>query len=277
MPKRPTEYYRPKQLDEALNLLAKPNTIPLAGGTKLLAGDVDAAVVDLQDIGLDGIERKNDYLHIGAMARLNDAVKNVDGKLFTNRAETRLDQEGLFQRALLLAGPNTYRNAATFGGVIASRLSDSELLVALLVFEAELTMCGPGESQMALLEYLTREQKATWLITEVTLSWGSGYGSSHRVARTPADYPIVSVAAWLPKGDTVRLAASGLQERPCRLENAENCLDSEISDYAIELAAAAAKSSTNHPGDFRGDSSYRAEMASVLTKRALKDVQVQLI
>ncbi len=129
---------------------------------------------------------------------------------------------------------------------------------------------------MALLEYLTLEQKAAGLITEVALGWGSGYGSSHRVARTPADYPIVSVAAWLPKGGTVRLAASGLRDRPCRLENAENCLDSEISDSAIELAAAAAKSSTNHPGDFRGDSSYRAEMALVLTKRALKDIQVQL-
>jgi carbon-monoxide dehydrogenase medium subunit len=256
--------------------LAKPNTIPLAGGTKLLAGDVEAAVVDLQDIGMDRIEKKNDYLHIGAMLRLNDAVKNVNGKLFSNKANTRLDQEGLFQRALLLAGPNTYRNAATFGGVIASRLTDSELLVALLVFEAELTMFGPGESQMSLMEYLTREQKATGLITEVTLGWGSGHGSSHRVARTPADYPIVSVTAWLPKEGTVRLAASGLRERPCRLENAESTLDSEISDNAIELAAAAAKSSTNHPGDFRGDSSYRADMASVLTKRALKDIQVQL-
>ena len=80
MPKRPTGYYRPKQLDEALILLAKPNTIPLAGGTKLLAGDVEAAVVDLQDVGLDRIEKENDYLHIGAMALLNDAVKNVNGK-----------------------------------------------------------------------------------------------------------------------------------------------------------------------------------------------------
>ncbi len=276
MPKRPTGYYRPKQLDEALNLLGNPNTIPLAGGTKLLAGDVEAAVVDLQDIGLDRIEKRNDYLHIGAMARLNDAVKGVNGELFSNRAETRLDQEGLFQRALLFSGPNTYRNAATFGGVIASRLADSELLVALLLFEAELTLYDPGESQMTLIEFLTREQKAAGLITEVVFGLGSGYGSSHRVARTPADYPIVSVSAWLPTGSTVRLAASGLRERPCRLENAESSLDGEISDNAIELAAAAAKSLTNHPGDFRGDSSYRADMASVLTKRALKAIQVQL-
>jgi carbon-monoxide dehydrogenase medium subunit len=276
MPKRPAGYYRPKQLDEALKLLANPDTIPLAGGTKLLAGDVEAAVVDLQDVGLDRIEKKNDYLHIGAMARLNDAVKNVNGKLFSNRADTRLDQEGLFQRALLLAGPNTYRNAATFGGVIASRLTDSELLVVMLVFEAELALYSPGESQMSLIEYLALEQKATGLITEVTVGWGAGYGSSHRVARTPADYPIVSVAAWLPEGGTVRLAASGLRDRPYRLENAESSLDGEISDNAIELAAAAAKSSTNHPGDFRGDSSYRADMAAVLLRRALKDIQVQL-
>ena len=91
MPKRPTRYYRPKGLDETLKLLADPNTVPLAGGTKLLAGDVESAVVDLQDVGLDRFEKENGYLKIGSMVRLSDAVTGVDGKLFTNRAETQLD------------------------------------------------------------------------------------------------------------------------------------------------------------------------------------------
>ena len=44
----------------------------------------------------------------------------------------------LLQKAIHQAGPNTYRNAATIGGVCASRLADSELLAALLVLEADL-------------------------------------------------------------------------------------------------------------------------------------------
>ena len=37
MPQKPTAYYRPTSLDEALQLLRQPNTVPLAGGTDLLA------------------------------------------------------------------------------------------------------------------------------------------------------------------------------------------------------------------------------------------------
>ncbi len=276
MPKRPTRYYRPKGLDETLKLLADPNTIPLAGGTKLLAGDVESAVVDLQDVGLDRFEKENGYLKIGSMVRLSDAVTGVDGKLFTNRAETQLDQDGLFQRVLLLAGPNTYRNAATFGGTIASRLADSELLAILLVFGAEITLFSPAEGHISLANYLSPQGKADGLITEITMPWGVGYGSSHRVARTPADSPIVSITAWLPKDGTVRLAATGLREIPYRLESSERRLAAGIGESATELAAAEAKSSTRHPGDFRGDSAYRADMAAVLTKRALRDIEDQL-
>jgi CO/xanthine dehydrogenase FAD-binding subunit len=38
---------------------------------------------------------------------------------------------------------------------------------------------------------------------------------------------------------------------------------------AIAAAAEAARAATTHPGDFRGDAAYRAEMAAVLTRRVL--------
>ena len=37
MPKQPTAYHRPHSVEEALTLLRQPNTVPLAGGTALLA------------------------------------------------------------------------------------------------------------------------------------------------------------------------------------------------------------------------------------------------
>ena len=48
----------------------------------------------------------------------------------------------LLREVIQREGPNTYRNAATLGGSIASRLPDSELLAALLVLEARLTFAG---------------------------------------------------------------------------------------------------------------------------------------
>ena len=53
-----TTYHRPQTLDEALTLLAQPNTLPLGGGTLLSHPTPDpVSVVDLQALGLNAITR----------------------------------------------------------------------------------------------------------------------------------------------------------------------------------------------------------------------------
>ena len=41
---------------------------------------------------------------------------------------------------------------------------------------------------------------------------------------------------------------------------------------AITAAADAARAAASHPGDFRGDAAYRAEMAAVLTRRVVQSL-----
>lgn len=258
---RPSNYDRPKTIEEALKLLAQPNTVPLGGGTKLLAGDVSAyGVVDLQALGLDQIGMDGDRLHVGAMARL------VDWAAFLASNSSPESPVGLLQKAIHQAGPNTYRNAATAGGTAAARLVDSELLAAMLVLEAELLLLTPEPQRVSLVDYLAEEERPAGLITEIQLVWQAGQGGSERVARTPADYPIVSITAWQPEGQTLRLAATGLDVRPVRLDESEKFLANGQIDEAVEAAAGR----TSHPGDFRGDTRYRAEMAAVLTRRLLR-------
>ena len=76
MPKQPTAYYRPSSIDEALNLLRQPNTVPLAGGTTLLATEegIDSAVVDLQDACLNALTWADDgrLFHAEMVVRLAD-------------------------------------------------------------------------------------------------------------------------------------------------------------------------------------------------------------
>lgn len=251
MPERPTHYYRPENLDEAVRLLAQPDTFPLAGGTKLLAQDVAGAVVDLQAVGLNQLDWSEAGLTVGATATLTDLAAAL--------AEKEDGPTQLLQKAIQQAGPNTYRNAATLGGTIASRLPDSELLAALLVLDAQLHLAD-GE-EMSLADYLAAAERPFTLITAVTISWAAGQGRSERVARTPADYPIVSITLWQPDEGPGRLAATGLGERPFRLTTAEAHLNDS------EAAAAATQAANQHPGDFRGSAAYRAEMAATLTKR----------
>jgi carbon-monoxide dehydrogenase medium subunit len=109
-------------------------------------------------------------------------------------------------------------------------------------------------------------------VTEIVLPAPDGRGGSARVARTPADYPIVSVSAWRPASGPLHLAATGVSSLPIRLVAAEAALEGDWSEASIEAAAGAAGRSCDHPGDFRGSAAYRAEMAAVLTRRAVRQV-----
>lgn len=267
MPQKPTEYYRPTNLDEALRLLSRPNTVPLAGGTALLATEtgLTAAVVDLQNAGLDRLAWADDgrLLRVGAMVRLAD----LDEWL----APLAGLQGGaaLLRDAIRRAGPNTYRHAATVGGLVASRLPDSELLAALLALDAAVSLRLPAPETITLAAYLADDEPLPGLITELLVYWPGGAGAAERVARTPADQPIVAVVAWWPDGGAPRLAATGIAPRPVRLTAAEAALAAAQDEAAVAAAAQAAATATAHPGDFRGDAAYRAEMAAVLTRRVL--------
>lgn len=269
MPKRPIAYFRPKRIEEALRRLSEPNTVPLAGGTKLLAGDVDAAVVDLQDLGLNKIVFEEGWLRVGATAKLRDISDYLANNL-PNREDDGKGWSPLLRKAIKQAGPNTYRNAATLGGITASRLADSELLAALLTLNAEVTMEGASPESLSLSEYLSEAEHPPGLITAVRIRWEDGKGRSVRVARTPADYPIVSVTLWQALDKRPSLAATGIDARPIRLTAAESVLSATFDEQAIERAAEAAASHARHPGDFRGSAAYRAEMVAVLTRRVLQ-------
>lgn len=267
MPQKPTAYYRPTNLDEALRFLRQPNTVPLAGGTALLATEegLSSAVVDLQNAGLDRLSWADDgrLLRMGAMVRLVDLDDLLAPLAGVQGAAA------LLRQAIRRAGPNTYRHAATIGGIVASRLPDSELLAAMLALNSTVSLRLPAPETLALSAYLEDEDHPPGLITELLIYWPAGNGASDRVARTPADSPIVSVTGWRPDSGSIRLAATGIGPRPVRLSVAEAAVAGVLNEQAIENAAAAASAAAQHPGDFRGDAAYRASMAGVLTRRVL--------
>lgn len=263
MPASPNAYFRPTSLSEALALLAQPNRVALAGGTSLLASEegLAAAAVDLQDAGLDQIKPAGqNTLAVGAMVRLHDLGEHLGAVPGDSPA-------ALLREAIHRAGPNTYRHMATAGGTVATRLPDSEWLAALLVLDASLALEGPA-AIMSVADYLAAPERPTGLITALSLPLPAGKGASDRVARTPADYPIVSVTGWRSAAGEVRLAATGVAPLPVRLYAAE-AAGSRLDEASIEAAAREAAAVATHPGDFRGSAAYRAEMAGVLARRVL--------
>lgn len=236
-----SNYHRPSELDEAISLLARPDVVTavVAGGTAITAADLPVAteVVDIQSVVGCTIERKADRVIFHAMARLQDVVDD--------EATPPLIAE-LAHRA----GPNTLRNAATIGGVVAASHPESELLAGLLVHEATITLTSPaGQTEIALANLLANgDVLAGAIITAVSVAIG-GETASARTGRTPADTSIVAAVGRItPAG--LSIALTGVAATPV-LVDPDNLAD------------------LDPPEDFRGGTAYRRELAGVLTERVV--------
>lgn len=236
-----TAYHRPTTVAEALRLLARPgmNTAAIAGGTFFVPRRNEGVdeVVDLQALSLDGVEYGPDRLTLGAMVRLQTLVND-------DRAPA------LLRDAARREGPNTFCHAGTVGGAIVAAGWESEFLAALLVFEADVEIQTPGGSRALPLPDVLAGAPAALnggLLAAVSLRTG-GRTAAERVARTPADKPIVAAVGRLDGAGRLRLALCGVAETPVLVDPAR--LDS--------LAP---------PADFRGSAEYRREMAAALAKR----------
>lgn len=236
------DYHRPATVEAALALLARSGaarSVPLGGGTVVVAdrssGPIE--VVDLQALGLEGIEAGDGLVRIGATTRLHDVA--------TSDLVPRLLRDAARREA-----PSTIRNAATVGGTVAAADPDSGLLAALLVLEAEVEItASSGVTTMQASELVVdRSALSGALITAVSCAEG-GVTSWAATGRTPADTPIVA-AYGRSVGEVTLVALTGVAATPVLVDPGR--LDA-----------------LDPPGDFRGSAEYRMELARVLTSRVV--------
>ncbi len=236
-------YHRPGSVAEALELLAEPQRVPLAGGTTLNADREPSSLeaVDLQALGLSEIRPLGDNrLRIGATATL-DELRRCDLLPDSLREVARTEQ------------PSTLRTLATVGGLVAKSSSESLLLAALLAHDCTVEIATLNGSttthQTSLQELLSNAFPPTALITSISINT-SGLAATAKTGRTPADVPIVAVYGRRHEG-TNTLVATGVGPtvtllNPCNPTGG--------------LAPVA---------DFRGSRSYRLHLVATLAARVL--------
>jgi CO/xanthine dehydrogenase FAD-binding subunit len=244
------EYHRPKTVDEALILLARKGikTFPLGGGTVLNQPSKDKkAVVDLQLLGFNTIEGKEEKLIIGSTATLQKILEFKDLHPALSKA---IKHEATY---------NT-RQVATVAGSLVASDGRSPLATTFLALDAQ-CLFQPGEETISLGEYLPMRDHlpGSRLITEVMITT-KPYLSYQYVARTPADLPIVcvSVAQWA-SGRT-RVALGGYGSSPILAYDGPTHDGAEVAARDAYLEA----------GDQWASSEYRSAVAFTLTKRALE-------
>jgi CO/xanthine dehydrogenase FAD-binding subunit len=199
-----SEYCRPASVEEALSLLTDKSKIrlPLGGGTSLSRqqSGVDG-VVDLQDTGLDWIEKGSRGLTVGAMTRLE-------------RLMAHPDVHPEVKRAIQLDAPENIRNMATLPGWLFSSGGRSILTTVLLALDATLTW-EPGSKQVRLGDWLPLWKQASpgVLITEIAWLVGSQLVFEY-VARAPKDQPILVVAVAQWGSGRTRVVLGGFGDMP---------------------------------------------------------------
>jgi carbon-monoxide dehydrogenase medium subunit len=261
----PFRYERPRELDEALELLRDDEEAkPLAGGQSLVPMMVmrlarPRVLVDLSELpGLDGIEERDGELVTGAMVR--------------QRALER--RPGLARRLPLVAGALPYvghreiRNRGTVGGSLAHADPAAELGLVAAALRATLEVRGADSSREIAADEFVRGPFQTALAGGELLAavrWplaapGDGFAFDE-VARRHGDFALCGVAAWVRPGEFARIGLLGVGPAPV--------VHKLQVDDAFE-GAAEIVSRLEAASDMHASAGYRRRLARVLVERCLR-------
>lgn len=241
------QYHRPHTLEEALLLLANPDTWPLGGGTMLTQKrEGTISVVDLQALGLDKLHESGKTIEIGAAAKLQTLFESPS---IGNALKT----------AIKLETPLNLRNMGTVAGTLVTCDGRSPFGTVMLALDAKCWLASTNETlaiSLGDLLALRNEFLRGKLITKIEIPL-KNKTAFETVARTPADKPIVCAALtqW-PSGRT-RLTIGGWGQAP------KLALDGNEPGGLQE----AARNATYNASDEWASAEYRMETAGILVKR----------
>lgn len=267
-------YERPESLEAALRRLHEdPRTVPLAGGTALVAYGVPvegATLLDISELPLDSIRAHSDRLTLGALVSLEALARHEAVRAFAG---------GLLAEAAHAEATSLLRQQGRLAGALLTNLAHSEIVPALLALDARVTVQHlEGARTLPLADFYADVTAALGrgLIVEVEVPAPppGAVARRQRVARAPRDRAILSVAcvARVAEGrvDLVRLAASGVGEVPRRLVEVEAALQGQpATPEAVQEAAAATVSTLPLPDDHRASAEYRRGVLPVLIRRGV--------
>jgi aerobic carbon-monoxide dehydrogenase medium subunit len=273
------DYYEPKTLAEALNLLAQfgETAKPLAGGQSLVPMMNMRLARPAQLIDLNGLRELNylkvedGELRIGAMTR----------QRVLERSAIVAESWPLLREATRYVGHVQIRNRGTVGGSLVHAYPAAELPVVMTALEATMVLRSPqGERTVPasgfFVDAMTTSIKTGELLVEVrvpNVPPRTGW-SFQEVSRRHGDFALMGVAGLLT------LRADGTIERarlvfcgatPQRASKAEQQLAGERAESALFRDAANLAATDLEPdSDIHASAEYRKQVAKVLARRVLE-------
>jgi len=274
------DYHRPRNLDEAVGLLADHagDAFILAGGHSLipmmkLRMATPEHLIDIQDIDeLTGLDISGGNITIGAavtQARIIDSTELAEACPI------------LQETALQIADPQI-RNVGTIGGNVANGDPGNDMPAIMQLLDAEYTLRGGnGERQVKAREfyeaaYFTARDEAE-ILTSIRIPVpAEGHGSSYqKQKRKVGDYATAAAGVILSVSggqcSSASIALTNVADTPLWAEAASNALvGTDLGAAAIAAAVDAAKAITDPASDGRGPAEYRTHVAGIMVQRAIE-------
>jgi len=276
------EYECPRTLADAVAILAKGDSRPLAGGTDLIdhmrTGRFrPALVVDVKKIPELGLLESNDKgLRIGAAVscfRLQSSA-------------TVRDQYSAIADAVSIIGSVQVQSRASMGGNLCTSGPAADSAPALLALSALCVIAGPkGNRTVPLEQFFTGPGKnvlqAGEILVEITCpAPAPKSGSNYRrfIPRNEMDIAVVGVGVSVTldaSGQTITAARIGLGAvGPTPIlatEAAKKLIGKPATDENYKAAGEAARAQTSPIDDMRGTVEFRRHVTGVLVERSLRE------
>jgi CO/xanthine dehydrogenase FAD-binding subunit len=272
-----TSYAQPRQIKEALAVLAVgPRTI-VAGGTDFYPARVgkplNEPVLDISRLeGLHGVTDEGAHTRIGALATWSDIVD----------ADLPASFDGLKLAAREIGGVQV-QNAGTLCGNICNASPAADGVPNLLVLDAEVELVSArGRRTQPVADFITgnrqTRRRADELMTAILMPKPDRAARSTFLklgARAYLVISIVMVAALVVPGQDgrigeARVAVGSCSPVACRLAALEAALAGQDFDPALVTAAHLAPLAPID--DLRGTADYRRDTALTLVRRALAEL-----
>jgi aerobic carbon-monoxide dehydrogenase medium subunit len=280
----PFEYYAPRSVEEALDLLAQhgDEAKPLAGGQSLIPAmnfrlARPSVLVDLNNIAdlfyisPDGANGSG--IHIGTMTRLAQIESDP---LIARHAP-------LVHETMPDIAHSQIRNRSTFGGSLAHADPAAELPAVVLALDATFHIRSQSAERDVpasefFLALFTTAIEPGELLTEIILpplpdrtGW-----AFKEVARRHGDYALAGAAAVVTLDaqgtcQRARLIYLGVGDGPVEAHDAQSALVGQSgTPEAIRAAVDAAQNAIEPRGDIHASSAFRTHLIGVIGQQVLE-------
>src|SRR2546425_3481490 len=271
----PFDYLRPATLDEAVALLELhgADAKVLAGGHSLIPAmklrlAQPKTVIDICRVADLGYVREQDgRIVIGALATHYEIESSA----------LLRDKCPLLSEVAPQIGDVQVRNKGTIGGSLVHADPASDWPAAILALDAELTIAGANGRRTVhatdfFVEMMQTAVQSNEILCEIRLPVTAKSVAYVKSAQKASGFAIAGVATVVDKARrTAAIGISGVAAKPYRAAAVERALaGNALTIETVPTAAAKAAQGVDPLGDIHASAEFRAHLAQVNTRRALK-------